>query len=89
MTKHRTGTREEWLSARTELLTREKELTRQGDKLTRVRQELPWVRLDKNYFDTDEGRAPMVDLFVGRSQPESVKGFETRAGLFVLDVGFS
>ncbi len=69
MTKHRTGTREEWLAARTELLAREKELTRRSDELARQRQELPWVRLDKEYaFDTDEGSASLADLFRGRSQ---------------------
>jgi predicted dithiol-disulfide oxidoreductase (DUF899 family) len=69
MTTHRTGTREEWLAARTELLAKEKELTRQGDELVRQRQELPWVRLDKEYaFDTNEGRASLADLFRGRSQ---------------------
>src|SRR5450759_3961359 len=69
MAKHRTGTREEWLSARTALLSREKELTRQGDELARERQDLPWVRLDKEYaFDTDEGSASLADLFRGRSQ---------------------
>ena len=30
MTKHMTGTREEWLAARLELLKEEKELTRRG-----------------------------------------------------------
>jgi len=69
MTTHRTGTREEWLAARTELLAREKELTRQNDELVRQRLELPWVRLDKEYaFDTDEGSASLADLFRGRSQ---------------------
>src|ERR671926_744372 len=69
MTKHRTGTREEWLAARLELLAAEKELTRRGDELARRRQELPWVRLDKAYrFDTDEGAASLADLFRGRSQ---------------------
>ena len=33
MTTHRTGTREEWLAARTELLASEKELTRRSDEL--------------------------------------------------------
>src|SRR5436309_6116063 len=32
MTKHRTGTREEWLAARLELLEAEKELTRRRDR---------------------------------------------------------
>jgi predicted dithiol-disulfide oxidoreductase (DUF899 family) len=69
ITKHPTGTREEWLAARTELLEKEKELTRRGDELVRRRQELPWVRLDKRYtFDTDEGSAALADLFRGRSQ---------------------
>ena len=33
------------------------------------RQELPWVRIDKEYrFDIDEGSASLTDLFKGRSQ---------------------
>jgi predicted dithiol-disulfide oxidoreductase (DUF899 family) len=69
MTKHRTGTREEWLAARTELLAAEKELTRRSDELARRRQELPWVRLDKQYaFETNEGDAALADLFRRRSQ---------------------
>jgi predicted dithiol-disulfide oxidoreductase (DUF899 family) len=69
MTKHMTGTREEWLAARLELLKAEKELTRRSDELARRRQELPWVRIDKEYrFETDEGTASLADLFRGRSQ---------------------
>ena len=69
MTNHRTGTREEWLAARLELLKAEKELTRRGDELTRQRQQLPWVRIEKDYrFETDEGSASLADLFGGRSQ---------------------
>jgi predicted dithiol-disulfide oxidoreductase (DUF899 family) len=69
MTEHTTGTREEWLAARLELLEAEKELTRRGDELARQRQELPWVRIDKDYrFDTDEGSVSLADLFRGRSQ---------------------
>src|SRR2546428_12247031 len=69
MTKHKTGTREQWLAARLELLKAEKELTRRSDELARRRQELPWVRIDKQYrFDTDEGSASLADLFRGRSQ---------------------
>src|SRR5690242_2222253 len=67
--KHITGTREEWLAARLELLKEEKELTRRSDELARRRQELPWVRIDKDYhFDTDEGKVSLADLFRGRSQ---------------------
>src|SRR5215467_14084581 len=69
MTSHKTGTREEWLSARLELLQAEKELTRRSDELARLRRELPWVRVDKEYqFETDEGSASLADLFRGRSQ---------------------
>jgi predicted dithiol-disulfide oxidoreductase (DUF899 family) len=69
MTEHTTGTREEWLAARLELLDAEKELTRRSDELARQRQQLPWVRIDKDYaFETDEGSASLADLFRGRSQ---------------------
>src|SRR5918993_488005 len=69
MTEHKTGTRKEWMAARLELLAAEKELTRRSDELARQRQQLPWVRIDKDYrFDTDDGRASLADLFQGRSQ---------------------
>ena len=69
MTKHITGTREEWLAARLGLLEAEKELTRRSDELARRRQELPWIRIGKQYrFETDEGSASLADLFRGRSQ---------------------
>jgi predicted dithiol-disulfide oxidoreductase (DUF899 family) len=65
----KTATREEWLAARREFLAAEKEHTRRGDELARLRQELPWVRIDKEYtFDTDEGSASLADLFRGNSQ---------------------
>ena len=54
MTDHKTGTREEWLAARPELLEAEKSLTRRSDELARWRQEPPWVRIEKEYrFETD------------------------------------
>jgi predicted dithiol-disulfide oxidoreductase (DUF899 family) len=69
MTPHTTGTREEWLAARLELLDAEKELTRRSDELARQRQQLPWVKVEKDYrFETDEGSAALADLFGGRSQ---------------------
>src|SRR5256886_6585419 len=69
MTAHKTGTRKEWLAARLELLDAEKALTRRGDELAKRRQELPWVRIEKEYrFETDEGTASLADLFRGRSQ---------------------
>jgi len=69
MTTHATGTREEWLAARLALLKAEKEFTQRSDELARRRQELPWVRIDKEYrFETDAGSASLADLFRGRSQ---------------------
>jgi predicted dithiol-disulfide oxidoreductase (DUF899 family) len=69
MTNHTTGTRAEWLAARLRLLDAEKELTRRSDEVARQRQELPWVRIEKNYrFETEDGSASLADLFRGRSQ---------------------
>jgi len=69
MTDHKIATRDQWLAARLELLESEKALTRRSDELARQRQELPWVRIDKEYrFETDEGTASLADLFRGRSQ---------------------
>ena len=69
MTTHQTATRDEWLAARLELLKAEKELTHRSDAVARQRQELPWVRVEKQYrFETDDGNAALSDLFRGRSQ---------------------
>jgi predicted dithiol-disulfide oxidoreductase (DUF899 family) len=69
MTTHITGTRQEWLAQRLKLLEAEKELTRRGDELARRRQELPWVRIDKEYpFETENGSSSLSNLFGGRSQ---------------------
>jgi len=63
------GTREEWHAARIALLEREKALTRRSDELAREREQLPWVRVDKEYaFDTNEGVKTLAELFDGRSQ---------------------
>jgi predicted dithiol-disulfide oxidoreductase (DUF899 family) len=68
-TRHKTGTREEWLRARLDLLEAEKDLTRRSDELAKQRQSLPWVRVDKDYrFDTVDGQASLAELFRGRSQ---------------------
>jgi predicted dithiol-disulfide oxidoreductase (DUF899 family) len=69
MSDHKTGTREEWLAARLELLEAEKQHMRQGDELARQRQELPWVPIEKEYvFETDSGERTLAELFDGRSQ---------------------
>ncbi len=69
MTKHKIATREQWLTARLALLDAEKALTHQSDAIAQQRQDLPWVRVDKDYrFDTENGQAALKDLFRGRSQ---------------------
>jgi predicted dithiol-disulfide oxidoreductase (DUF899 family) len=69
MSAHQVVSRDEWIAARKELLVAEKEFTRRSDELARQRQELPWVKIDKDYqFDTDEGKASLAELFRGRSQ---------------------
>ena len=66
---HKVASREAWLAARRKLLAAEKAHTRRGDELARLRQELPWVRVEKDYlFETDEGKASLADLFRGNSQ---------------------
>src|SRR5919108_548553 len=69
MTEHRTGTQEEWLAERRELLAAEKELFQQKDELAGRRRELPWVPVEKEYeFETAEGKKSLAELFDGRSQ---------------------
>ncbi|MGH8126019.1 MAG: DUF899 domain-containing protein [Rhodanobacteraceae bacterium] len=69
MSTHNTGSREQWLQQRLELLKAEKEHTHRSDELARQRQALPWVPVDKDYrFETDEGGASLAGLFRARSQ---------------------
>jgi predicted dithiol-disulfide oxidoreductase (DUF899 family) len=69
MPTHATGTREEWLAARRELLEAEKSHFRRGDEIARMRQELPWVPIEKEYiFETEEGAKSLAELFGSRSQ---------------------
>jgi predicted dithiol-disulfide oxidoreductase (DUF899 family) len=69
MTDHKIASREEWQTAREQLVQREKEHTRMGDELAQERRELPWVPIEKEYrFDTDAGTRTLAELFDGRSQ---------------------
>lgn len=70
MTGHNVVSRQEWLAARVALLAREKTLTQQQDALARERQQLPWVRVEKEYvFETPEGeKKTLGDLFDDKSQ---------------------
>ena len=76
MTDHKTGTREEWLAARLELLEAEKELTRRGDELARQRQELPWVPIPEDTLAQERfavmypGREALSTTCASRTRPE-------------------
>ena len=67
--KPKVVSRDEWLTARRELLAREKRLTREFDEIRTLRRQLPWVKVDKNYvFDGPQGKQSLAELFDGRSQ---------------------
>jgi len=69
MTDHRIVSRQEWLSARQELLAKEKEFTQMRDALSQWRRDLPWVKITKDYaFETPKGRQSLAGLFGGHSQ---------------------
>ncbi len=69
MQSHKIVSRDEWITARRELLSKEKELLRAKDAVRRETRELPWVKVDKAYqFDGPNGRETLSDLFAGRSQ---------------------
>ena len=69
MPEYRTGTREEWQSARNELGRLEAEYAELGQRVTRERRQLPWVPVEKEYvFDTESGKKTLAELFDGRSQ---------------------
>jgi predicted dithiol-disulfide oxidoreductase (DUF899 family) len=61
--------REQWLSARKELLYKEKELTRLHDALNAERRRLPMVRVEKHYvFHGPSGPVGLPELFDGCQQ---------------------
>ena len=67
--QHAVVSRDDWLTARRDLLKAEKEVTHLRDKVAQKRLALPWVRIEKEYvFDTPDGPRTLADLFDGRSQ---------------------
>jgi predicted dithiol-disulfide oxidoreductase (DUF899 family) len=61
--------REQWLTARRELLAKEKAATRARDELNAERRRLPMVRVEKDYvFHSPDGERSLLDLFDGRRQ---------------------
>src|SRR6478672_3104594 len=69
MVDHAVVPRDEWITARRELLEKEKQLTRLRDELSRQRRGLPWVKVETPYvFEGPDGTESLADLFAGRSQ---------------------
>ena len=69
MKDHQIVSREEWLTARRQLLAEEKEFTRLRDRLSQRRRDLPWERVGKDYvFDGSGGQETLSQLFDGRHQ---------------------
>ena len=61
--------REEWKSARENLLVKEKEHTRSRDALAAERRRMPWMAVEKEYgFEGPDGSVSLTDLFEGRRQ---------------------
>ena len=61
--------KDEWLQARRKLLQEEKEFTRLRDQLSLKRRQLPWVKVDTEYFfEGVEGKQSLSDLFEDKSQ---------------------
>jgi predicted dithiol-disulfide oxidoreductase (DUF899 family) len=62
-------TREQWESAREDMLAKEKALTRARDALAAERRRMPWMAVEKDYvFEGPKGKASLLDLFEGRRQ---------------------
>ncbi|TDZ94401.1 hypothetical protein CCUG62472_02595 [Mycobacteroides salmoniphilum] len=60
-------TREEWLTARKQLLAREREATHLRDAVNAERRRLPMVKVEKDYvFEGPDGQARLLDMFEGR-----------------------
>ncbi|BAX96962.1 hypothetical protein MSTE_01642 [Mycobacteroides stephanolepidis] len=60
-------TREEWLTARKQLLIREREATHLRDAVNAERRRLPMVKVEKDYlFEGPDGPVRLLDMFEGR-----------------------
>ena len=60
---------EQWLKARLDLLEKEKAHSRARDELTRARQQMPWVKIEKEYvFEGPDGNESLSSLFGDKDQ---------------------
>src|SRR5437773_242707 len=83
MTAHKTGTHEEWLAARLELLDAEKEHTRRGDELARRRQELPWVPVSEEQWDSGAAEYNFISQDLRPATDEQKAGLDEFASRIV------
>ena len=61
--------REQWLTARKDLLVKEKEFNKLRDQLSAQRRTLPMVKVEKDYtFMTNAGEKSLSELFGSNSQ---------------------
>jgi predicted dithiol-disulfide oxidoreductase (DUF899 family) len=61
--------REEWVTARKELLDKEKAAVRANAEFNSQLRDFPMVKLDKDYtFESPDGKFKLSDLFQGRKQ---------------------
>src|SRR5262245_11698525 len=69
MPEHKTGTREEWQTARDESAQIQAKQAQRDEEMKAKRLDLPWVPVEKEYvFDTEDGKKTLAELFAGRSQ---------------------
>jgi predicted dithiol-disulfide oxidoreductase (DUF899 family) len=69
MTLPRIVSRDDWDTARKDLLAKEKELTRARDALNAERRQLPMVEIEEDYvFTGPHGEVRLADMFEGRRQ---------------------
>src|SRR5215469_15716365 len=67
--EHKVVSEKQWLAARKKLLLEEKKFTKLRDKLNQKRRDLPWIKVDKEYFfEGPDGKETLSDLFDGKSQ---------------------
>ncbi len=67
--QHPIVSREQWLTARKQLLQHEKTFTHQRDQLSAERRALPWVKINKDYrFQGPNGTLTLTELFGNNSQ---------------------
>ncbi len=73
--------REDWESARKELLAREKELTRARDALNAERRRLPMVRIEKDYVFEGPAHACATLLLSRSTHPKYVQAVMGHASI--------